>query len=222
MFLTDADTWAIIPAYNEGKRVAAIIKDTLKIVKNVVVVDDGSSDDTYNVSIEAGATTLRHMINLGKGSALKTGIEYCIGQEAKRIVVLDADGQHDPKLIPQFLQLLDKSDVVIGYRKFDREMPLVFKIGNSVINKSMEFLFGIKVKDSQSGYRAFNVGVYDKIKWKSNDYSMEAEMLTNIGKNHIKFKEVPIQTIYNDRYKGTTIFDGIRIVVNIFRWRFLR
>lgn len=194
----------------------------MKHLENVVVVDDGSKDDTYNVSISSGAQALHHILNLGKGSALKTGIEYALSQGAKKVVVIDADGQHDPSLIPKFIGCLKDVDVVIGYRKFDKSMPIVFKIGNSLINKSIRVFFGINVKDSQSGYRAFNAKVYPSIKWQSNDYSMETEMIANIGKNQIKFKEIPIHTIYMDQYKGTTILDGIRIIINILRWRIQR
>lgn len=215
--------WVIVPAYNEQNRVRSVISKIKKYTPNIVVVDDGSKDDTYNVSITAGvACALRHVLNLGKGAALKTGIEYALSQGAKKIVVIDADGQHDPKLIPKFIKYLDEVDMVFGYRKFNSRMPLVFKIGNAVINKSIKACFGIDVKDSQCGYRSFNSAIYGKIKWRSNDYSMETEMVANIGKNQIKFKEIPIQTIYMDRYKGTTIFDGIRIIMNILRWRLQR
>ena len=83
-------------------------------------------------------------------------------------------------------------------------------------------MYKIKLKDTQCGYRAFSAKAYKKIKWKSSDYSMESEMIANVGKHHLKYAEIPIQTIYSDKYKGTTIVDGIKIVFNMLLWKIRR
>jgi hypothetical protein len=98
-------------------------------------------------------------------------------------------------------------------------MPLVLKLGNWVINKSIKILYNLELKDTQCGYRAFNTNVYNKIKWKALDYSVESEIIANTGKNKLKYKEIPIKTIYNSRYKGTTVIDGFKIVFNMFLWK---
>ena len=98
-------------------------------------------------------------------------------------------------------------------------MPLVFKFGNWFINKTISFLYGIKIKDSQCGYRVFTSKAYKKLRWESSDYSMESEMIAKIGKFRVLYKEIPIETIYSDKYKGTTIIDGIKIVFKLLFWR---
>ena len=82
-----------------------------------------------------------------------------------------------------------------------------------------QLLYNIKIKDTQSGYRAFSVEAYKKIRWRSSDYSMESEMIANVGKHKLKYEQIPIETIYTDRYKGTTVLDGVKIVFNMLWWR---
>ena len=211
------DTWVIIPGYNEEKNIAKVIEKTLKFCKNIVVVDDGSSDRTSDNA--AKAIALKHIVNLGKGAALKTGVEYAIMKGAKIIVALDADGQHDPAMIPKFLKALDDCDIVFGYRKMSGRMPLIMRLGNWTINTMTEILFGISLKDTQSGYRAFKTKAYRKLRWDATDYFVETEMVANVGRKKLKYKQIPIATIYADKYKGTTVIDGIKIVLNMIWWR---
>lgn len=215
----DNSLWIIIPAYNEGERVGPVLKEAKKYTKNVVLVDDGSSDDTSEVGKKEKVTVLKHVINLGKGGALKTGCDYAVKNGAKKIIVMDSDGQHNPKKIPNFVKALEGKDIVFGYRTFNKNMPFIYKHGNNFINLVIHALYGMKLKDTQSGYRAFTSNTYKKIRWKANDYSMESEMIANAGKNHLKYEEIPIETIYLDRYKGTTVFDGMKIVFNMIMWR---
>lgn len=212
--------WVIIPGYNEQKHISKVVQDTFSFCDNVIVVDDGSTDDT---SKNAGrAIVLRHIVNLGKGAALRTGVEYAISRGAKRIVFLDSDGQHDPAMIPEFLENLKHNDIVFGYRKLSGKMPFVLRFGNWFINTVTSILFSIRLKDTQSGYRAFNTEIYEDIKWNSADYSVETEIIANVGRKKLKYKEIPIATIYADKYKGTTVLDGIKIVMNMIIWRFTR
>lgn len=113
--------YVIVPAYNEGKRIDAVIKLIKKYAKNIIVVDDGSKDNTYDIAKRTGVDVLKHIINLGKGAALKTGCDYAIKEGARKIVVMDADGQHDPSEIPYFLSYLDKVDIVFGYRDLKKD-----------------------------------------------------------------------------------------------------
>jgi UDP-N-acetylglucosamine---dolichyl-phosphate N-acetylglucosaminyltransferase len=211
--------WVIIPAYNEEKRIKNVIEKVKKHVSNIVVVDDGSSDNTYDVSLSCGVYVLKHIINLGKGGAVKTGCEFVLEKNGKFVVLIDSDGQHDADEIPDFLEALESVDIVFGYRKFNETMPFVLKFGNGAINLVIKKLYGMDLRDTQSGYRAFRADVYEKIKWKANDYTIESEMIANVGKKHLKYKEIPIKTIYSDKYKGTTIFDGLKIVMNMILWK---
>jgi len=214
--------WVIIPAYNESKHIGNVISKVKKYANNIVVVDDGSTDKTYEIAKSEKVTVLKHIVNLGKGSALKTGCNYAIKNKAKAVVVVDADGQHDPKELPRFIKALKGKDIVFGYRKYTKTMPFIFRFGNSSLNIIIRILYGINLHDTQCGYRAFTAKAYKKIKWKSSDYSMESEMIANSGKADLKYDEVEIETIYSDRYKGTTVMDGLKIGINMLIWRFKR
>lgn len=217
----EENTWVVIPAYNESKRIISVIQKVKKYVKNIVVVDDGSSDNTIG-TINGEVDVLRHMINLGKGAAVVTGCDFVLKKGANKIILIDSDGQHDPDEIPNFLKTLEQTDVVFGYRKFNKKMPFIMKFGNNYINLVTRILYGIKLRDTQCGYRAFTAKSYQKIRWEASDYSMESEMIANIGKRHLKYKEIPISTIYSDNYKGTTVMDGVKIVFNMLLWRLKR
>jgi UDP-N-acetylglucosamine---dolichyl-phosphate N-acetylglucosaminyltransferase len=214
--------FVIIPAYNEEKYIKEVIRNTKKYAKNIIVVDDGSNDDTSAIAEEENVIVLRHNVNLGKGAALKTGCDYALKSEAENIVVIDADGQHNPEKIDTFRKEISGNDIVFGYRELSKSMPFVLRFGNLVINEITSVLYGMKLKDTQCGYRAFTAEAYKKIRWQSSDYSMESEMIANAGKHHLKYKEVPIKTIYGDKYKGTTVIDGIKIVLKMFTWRLFK
>lgn len=214
--------WVVIPAYNEGKSIQEVIISTKKYVRNIVVVDDGSKDRTYPLAKQKNVHVLRHVINLGKGATLKTGCDFAIKKGAEAIVVLDADAQHNPKEIPKFLKKLQSYDLVVGCRKLNRSMPGVLRFGNWFISTSIKFFYGISIQDTQSGYRAFTKEAYQKIRWKARDYSMESEMIANAGKHKISYTTTSIETLYPNKYKGTTVLDGIKVVINLIRWRLVR
>lgn len=211
--------WVIIPAYNEQRHIGSVISGAKRFAVNVVVVDDGSNDRTSEIAKASGVIGLRHLVNLGKGCALKTGCDYAVSNGAKNIVVIDADGQHKPGQIPQFLRSLKSVDIVFGYRTFNKKMPFVLRFGNSIISYMTKHVFGISLRDTQCGYRAFSVNAYRKVRWESKDYAMESEMVINAAKKKLRFKEIAIDTIYADRYKGTTLMDGIKITVKMLWWK---
>ena len=211
--------WAVIPAYNEEGSIISIVKKTKKYVNNVAVVDDGSKDKTKVSAEKAGAIVLRHIVNLGKGAALKTGCDLAVKKGAKFIITLDADAQHDPDDIPRFVEKLKKYDIVFSFRKASSKMPIVLRFGNWFISNVVNILYGISLNDTQCGFRAFSREAYKKIRWNASDYSMESEMISKAGKQRLKYVQIPIQTIYSDKYKGTTIIDGIKIVLNMFWWK---
>jgi len=211
--------FAVIPAYNEEGSIGEVVRKTKKYAGAAIVVDDGSRDETKTTSEKAGAVVLRHIVNLGKGAALKTGCDYAIKKGAKFIVALDADAQHNPDNIPRFIEKLKKYDIVFSYRKASRKMPWVLRFGNWFISNTTKVLYGISLNDTQCGFRAFSSDAYRKIRWNSSDYSMESEMISRAGKQKLKYVQIPIGTIYSDKYKGTTIIDGIKIVLNMVWWR---
>ena len=213
------NVWAVMPAYNEQNSISGIIKKTKKYVGNVVVVDDGSHDKTREMAEKSGAIVLRHVVNLGKGATLKTGCDYAVKKGAKFIVALDADAQHNPDDIPRFAEKLKRYDIVFSYRKASSKMPLVLRFGNWFISNVVSILYGVRLNDTQCGFRAFSKEAYKKIRWDAADYSMESEMIARAGKQRLKYVQIPIETIYSDRYKGTTIIDGMKIVLNMAWWK---
>ena len=212
-------TCAVIAAKDEEAHVGKVVKETLNYVDAVIVVDDGSRDSTKKVAEASGASVLHHVVNLGKGAAIKTGCDEAVKRGFGRIVLIDADGQHEPKEIPKFLKALDEADLVCGIRTRKKSMPLVLKFGNWFIFQVSRMLYGVGVTDTQCGFRAFNASVWDKIRWDSSGYSMESEMLARAGRQSLKYSTIAISTIYSDKYKGTTVLDGIKIVVSLLWWR---
>jgi len=210
---------AVIPCHNEEKHISKVILETKKYVDLVLVVDDASSDKTSDIAKQSSAIVLRHVINLKKGAALRTGCEAAIMLGANKIIVLDGDGQHDPKEIPKMISELDSSDIVIGGRKFNEKMPISSKLGNIFLSKFSKFLFKSKITDTQTGFRAFNSNIYPKIEWKSSGYEVETEIIRNISKHNLAVKEIEIDTIYHDNYKGTTPIDGMKIAFEMLKWR---
>ncbi|MBI5389956.1 glycosyltransferase family 2 protein [Candidatus Woesearchaeota archaeon] len=218
----DQDFWVIIPAYREGERIRRVLQKVKLYARHIVVVDDGSSDDTYAQAAVPGVIRLRHKVNLGKGNALKTGCDYAVREGATLMVVMDADGQHDPTEIPRFLAALNGNDVVFGSRKRTEDMPAVLQFGNWFLSSMTAWLYGVSLHDTQSGYRAFTASAYSKIRWESSGYSLESEMIMRTGREKLTYKEIFIKTIYADRYKGTTIVHGMKIMLDMLKWKFLR
>ena len=210
-------TFAIVPAYNEANYIRKTALDIAKQVDQVVVVDDGSVDKTFEQASKAKVTVLKHIVNMGKGVAMKTGIEYAIQKGADIIVIIDADGQHNPKEIPRLIGLLhkEKVDIVLGMRQMPVNTPAIFRLGNWGLNQIFRMFFGAKIEDTQNGFRVFRSKVYSKIKWKSHSYFVETEMIINLLKNNVKHTETPVQTFYHDVHKGTTVLVGIGFFIKM-------
>ena len=216
-------TVAVIPAHNEEGSIAEVVEETKKYVDSVVVVDDGSHDNTF---LEAGNAdvTLRHVVNMSKGLALLTGIEAALREDADIIVTIDGDNQHDPEDIPRFVNILqeEKLDILFGSRQLNGSMPHILRFGNWWLTTSTRLLFGINILDTQSGFKVFTREAYNKLKWSSHDYRAESEMIANTAKHGLKYKEIPIETVYHGSYKGTTVLDGFRIFLSMLWWRFTK
>ena len=217
---------AVIPAFNESGQIQKVLRKTINYVDSIIVVDDGSDENKFNYKknntiINSNIIYLRHRINLGKGAALKTGCEAAIKLGANIIIFMDADGQHMPEDIPRFIKKIEKNnlDIVFGSRKIGRDMPFMMMFGNKLLSIAVSLFFGIYISDTQSGFRALKASSYPKIKWNSDRYSVETEIIVNTAKYKLKYQEITIETIYHDNYKGTTIFDGIKLFFNILKWR---
>lgn len=216
----------VIPVFNEGQRGLDTLEKVLKKSKNqIIIVDDGSDDSfvkTLNKKLKRNRRiiTLRHIINLGKGAAMKTGAEMAFNLGGEAVIFLDSDGQHNPDHLKEFEKYLLKHKIVFGYRLMNEKMPLIRKYGNIIALNIVRLLFNIKKKDLLSGYMGFRREVYTKLLWKSSRYGIETEMATRVGKNKIPYKEIEIDTIYIDKYKGVSILDAFKILFQIPFWYF--
>jgi glycosyltransferase involved in cell wall biosynthesis len=185
-----------------------------------IVVDDGSTDDTAAVSRRAGALVLRHRVNLGVGAALRTGTEAAIRLAADIVVHMDADGQHRPEDLHAMIEpLLQGADASTGIRVFRRPMPRLLIAGNQLLSLAAQVLFGVRNPDTQCAYRAFWSRCWPSLAWESRDYAFASEMLVRSKRHGIRWAMVQIPTIYHDRYKGTSIGDGMRIFRKLIVWR---
>lgn len=198
--------YIVIPAYNEEKVIAEVIAEIKKSgYENIIIIDDGSADNTQLVAKNAGVVALRHKINRGKGAATKTGIEAAKLLGADIIVTLDGDGQHDPKDIQKMIAPIrdKKCDVVLGTRLIDpRGMPWYKIMANHFGNFVTWYLFGLWVTDSQSGFRAYSRHAAETINTKADHYEYDSEVIREIYIYKLKFKEVPIAVRYTDYSMG--------------------
>jgi len=166
----------LIPGYNESRTIEQVVSNTLKVINDVVVVDDGSKDDTAQLAKDAGAIVLKHEINRGKGAALKTGFNYAVENGYDAVVTMDSDGQHDPEDIPRFLNALNsfKSGIIIGSRMNDiTTMPAIRKCTNKLTSYVNSTFAHQRIDDSQSGFRLITTDVFRTIKLETDRFETE-------------------------------------------------
>ncbi len=190
---------AYIPAYNEAGCVGEVVGRTLPYVTRVVLVDDGSTDETAEVARGQGAEVLAHSENLGKGAAIVSALEHFAGSDGTYAVFLDADGQHDPAEIESFTRAAQETGagIVIGNRmRTPRDMPLVRRLTNWMMSWWISRLAGHQIPDTQCGYRLLGRGVLGKFEFKSHRFETETEMLIQAGRAGLPIVSIPIRTIY--------------------------
>jgi glycosyltransferase involved in cell wall biosynthesis len=212
---------AVIPAYNESKRIASVLQEVAKYTDTVIVVNDGSTDDTALIARENQAYVIDLKENKGAGNATREGCLEAIYLGADIILTIDADGQHDPREIPRLLQPLIHEDIqiVFGGRPRNPSMPIENRLGNHLLSKTSSVLLGITILDTLTGFRAFHASVFEGIVWQSNRYSFVSEMVFRMAKSQLRFKEVPVSTIYHDNKKGMRKRDGIKTLFLLFWWK---
>ena len=188
---------ALIPGYQEGPRIAAVVS-AAALHLPVVVVDDGSTDDTADQAEAAGATVLVQRPNAGKGAALRAGFRYALAHDAAAVVTLDADGQHDPAEIPTFLAAfaVDRPELVLGRRDFG-SMPPVRRLSNTLGGLVFSAAVGRRVADNQSGYRLIGRRLMTALLDSTESgFEFEVEMIARCIALGLPMAEVPIRTIY--------------------------
>lgn len=191
---------AVIPAKDAAATVGDVVQGLRAAVPSleVIVVDDGSTDQTAAAAEAAGARVVRHAVNQGKGAALQTGFDAAVASGADRVLALDADGQHDPRCAGALLQALDKADVIVGSRNGDRTgMPWLRKATNDVTSWWVSRLAGQRIEDSQSGYRALSAKVLRVVRPVSRRFDYESEFLVAAARAGFTIGAAPIPTLYN-------------------------
>ena len=214
---------ALICAYNEEKNIKNVVNSTFKHINKVVVVNDGSTDNTLKEIRKTKATVINNKTNFGKGIALRKGFEYCLKNNYDVIITLDGDGQHNPKDIPKLLDKIKDYDIVVGRRmKRHSSMPMIRRLSNILSSLLITLFTRLRVKDVQSGFRAIKSEVLDKIKLKSKRYDLETELLVKASKKGYNIGETNVKTIYGDEvsyirpWKDTMRF--LRILAKSLFW----
>lgn len=189
-----------MPAYNEAKYIGSVVLQARQYASEVIVVDDGSRDETARVAELAGAMVIRHGQNRGKGAAIQGIMAEAARRNADVLVLLDADAQHDPREIPALLSGIEQGfDVVIGSRKIRRsKIPFYRRVGQKVLSSATRVLSSGNVSDTESGFRALSRRAISQIHLKETGFAVEAEMISEATKKGLKITEVPITIIYTD------------------------
>ena len=192
----------VIAAYNEGKSILNVITN-LKHggYDNIVVVDDGSKDDTYDILLKEDVYALRHIINRGQGAALKTGIDFAMQQGADIIVTFDADGQHRVQDIEPMIRPVIKGECEITFgsrflRKVD--MPFFRRLTLKIAIMVVWLFYGVKMSDAHNGFRAFSRIAAQRIDITSDRMEHASQIIEEVHRKRIKYEEIPVVILYSD------------------------
>ena len=222
-----SDVAVIIPALNAAKTLAPIVVDARQYVDKVVVIDDGSTDGTGDVARDAGAIVIRHDVNRGKGGALKSGFLWALERGLDGVITLDADGQHLPRQIPQFIEhrRATGADLIIGGRAhlFGGMLPRR-RMANRFSAWAIARASRTKIKDAQSGFRYYSSRVLREIPLRAEGFDMETEVIIRAGVRGLRVEQIPIDLGFVDglstsHYKP--LLDTLRIAWTGIRARFL-
>ena len=213
---------AAIPAFNEESNIVAVVQGAAAHVDQVVVIDDGSTDNTAELAEEAGALVIRHAKNLGKAGGIMTAFDAATVHHVDFLILLDGDGQHDPMDIPRLLEplLRGAADVVVGSRFLDIRNPIPFyrTIGQRVLNVATHVGSGRRCSDSQCGYRSLNRAAFTSIRLHEtflHGLAVESEMQFQISQLGLRLNEVPIFVSYEERARRSPIKHGFGVLYRV-------
>ena len=210
---------AAIPCFNEERCIGSVVLKTKKFVSSVIVIDDGSSDATAEVAEAAGASVHQHDRNRGYGAAIRSALEKGKQLGADVLVIVDGDGQHDPKDIPKLVKpLIDgEADVAIGSRFLgeSKRPPFYRRLGLRVLTAITNLGSGQRISDSQSGFRAYSSKALNALNLTEDGMSVSSEMQFAISKAGLKMAEVPIDVSYFDKAKRNPLGHGISVLSRV-------
>lgn len=206
----------IIPTFNESKTVPELVKKILAQNLSVVIVDDGSTDNTARIAQNSGARVIRNEKNLGKGASLIRGFKYALENNFEEVITMDGDGQHLPEDIPFFLRLAKFSDgdIFIGNRMSKtQKMPFIRILTNKFMSWIISCISGQEIPDTQCGFRLIKIGVLKRVALKTSKYETESEILIKAARMGFKVTSVPIKSIYSgQKSQINPLVDTIRFI----------
>jgi len=222
------DIWLLIPAFNVGRHIEVLLKQVFEYVAadRIIVVDDGSTDETANLAEANGVAVISNSRNMGKGIALHKGFEYIFEHGGDWIITIDGDLQHNPDDLPAFIScaLSGSSDIVIGDRTNRAGMPLDRRLSNWLSSLTLSLVTGVKIKDGQCGYRLLRTSKLKRLELYASYYDFETEYLLKMLSMGAKLEWVQIETIYQKEESSIRRFsDTVRfikmIISHMFRAR---
>jgi glycosyltransferase involved in cell wall biosynthesis len=224
----DAGVWIVVPAYNEGPRLGTTLAGLCALWPNVVVVDDGSKDDTAAVAARFGVWLLRHVVNRGQGAALQTGVDFALSRGATVVVTFDSDGQHDSAEIGRLVEpvLAGRADVALGSRFLGGAVAiptgrwLILRLGVLFTR----LFSGIRVSDTHNGLRAFSQRAAGCLQITHDRMAHASEILDRIHLHRLRFVEVPVTVRYSRETlaKGQSSWNALRIAGELLLGRIVR
>ena len=196
---------ALVPAFNAEKTVGDVVRKVRRKVPRCIVVDDGSTDNTARFAENARAELILHASNRGKGAAIRSGLSFLKDQDFKYLILLDADGQHEPGEIYRFIQHArrTKADVVCGTRmRNPKDMPWLRLVTNRAMSAIISFLCKVQIHDTQCGYRLLSKQVVDTVELRKSNFETDSELLLEASYHGFKVSEVSVTSIYGDEHSS--------------------
>lgn len=216
--MNTSQIFIVIAAYNEGKSIKNVVLELKSAgFSHIIVVDDGSRDDTSIVARKAGAIVLRHVINRGQGASLKTGIEYALRCGAQYIVTFDADGQHRVEDLPAMLKpvIAKECDVTLGSRFLRKaNIPFTRRLTLKIAILVVWLFYGVKMTDAHNGFRVFSRKAAQMIEITSDRMEHASQIVEEIHKKKLSYKEIPViirYTEYSLAHGEASFWGGVRV-----------
>lgn len=214
--------WIVIPLFNEAEVITSVVQGIKTEFKNVVCVDDGSSDESAVLAKTAGATVLQHPMNLGQGAALQTGFDYVVSRpEATHVVTFDADGQHRVRDAVEMAQLAltKRISVIYGSRFLDKRTKpgLKKRIVLKVAALMTRAFTGLRLTDAHNGLRVLSREALGMVQLEQNGMSHASEIVHQLAKSRLSWREYPVEVLYTEysKKKGQSLLNSINILIDL-------
>lgn len=223
--LTCQNYLVIMPAWNESVHIGNLVRELTHMHLNVLVVDDGSSDRTADIAEKAGAVTIRHRVNQGKGQSLADGFRYAADEGYDAVVTMDADGQHDPRDVLRFFDIYNRTGipVLVGNRMHDRHrMPLIRRVTNQTMSRILNRKMRQFVADTQNGFRLYQTDVVMMVIPEATGFAAESEILIKLDEIDIRMGSVPVAAFYGTEKSAVRPVHDTHLFFKMLRRHFAR